>query len=247
MAGDAENQVDLAVHINADAAQVWTMLREPSKVAQWHGWEYDELEEEIKQIFFTDVEEDDHHCILTVNGGDRFTLKPVEDGTEVRLERAPRDSGDEWEAYYDDITEGWLTFLQQLRFALERHPQTKRHTTFFSGTAGESDGPIAEELGLTGLPEPGEPYSVTAGSGEDLTGKVWFRSDRQPGLTVDSYADHGHGLLIVADTPANDDHPNGGGMAIATTYDLGAKDLRSIRERWDQWRRQHYPESEPII
>ncbi|GAB3518910.1 SRPBCC family protein [Arthrobacter monumenti] len=247
MVGDAENQVDLAVHINADAAQVWIMLREPSKVAQWHGWQYDELDEEIKQIFFTDVKEDDHHCILTVNGGDKFTLKPVGDGTEVRLERAPRDSGNEWAAYYDDITEGWLTFLQQLRFALERHPQTRRRTTFFSGTASESDQPIAKKLGLAGLPEPGEEYSVTAATGEKLSGKVWFRSEHQLGLTVSHYADHGQGLLIVADTPANEDHPHGGIMVIATTYDVGAKDLRSIRERWDQWRQQNYPESDPVV
>lgn len=247
MVGDVESEVELTVHINADAAQVWNMLREPSKVTQWHGWEYDELEEEIKQIFFTNAVEDEHHCILTINGGDKFILHPVGDGTEVRLERAPREDAGEWEAYYDDITEGWLTFLQQLRFALERHPQTKRHTTFFSGTANASGQPIADRLGLAGLPDPGEPYSVTAGTGEKLTGKVWFRSERQLGLTVDSYADHGHGLLIVADTPPNDDHPNGGAMVIASTYGLGARDLHSIRDRWDQWRGQHYPESDPVV
>lgn len=247
MVSDAEHEVDLAVHINADAAQVWTMLREPSKVAQWHGWEYDELGAEIKQIFFTDVAEDEHHRILTVNGGDKFTLTPVGDGTEVRLERAPRESGGEWEAYYEDITEGWLTFLQQLRFALERHPQTNRHTTFLSGTAAGSDQPVAEKLGLSVLPQTGENYSVTCATGEALSGRVWFRSQHQLGLTVDTYADHGQGLLIVADTPPNDDHPHGGVMVIATTFELGARDLRAVRERWDQWRQQHYPESDPLV
>jgi uncharacterized protein YndB with AHSA1/START domain len=42
---------NLSVVINADAPQVWTMLREPSKVAQWHGWEADDLDAEIKEIY----------------------------------------------------------------------------------------------------------------------------------------------------------------------------------------------------
>lgn len=245
MAGISE-QRDLSVHINADAAQVWVMLREPSKVAQWHGWEYEELQDEIKQIYFTNATEDDHHSILTLGGGDRFVLEPVGDGTRVSLERAPRGTTGEWEAYYDDITEGWITFLQQLRFALERHPRANRHTLFLSGTPRDSR-PIVEQLALTGLPEPGEEYSTQSATGEELAGKVWYRTERQLGLTVEHYADHGRGLLIVADTPPNEDRPDGGVMVIASTYDLGAKDLRTIRDRWDAWREQNLPGSDPMI
>ena len=56
---------NLSVVINADAPQVWTMLREPSKVAQWHGWQAEDLDSEIKEIYFSgDVQEspDHHHC-----------------------------------------------------------------------------------------------------------------------------------------------------------------------------------------
>lgn len=244
MAGFPE-QRDLSVHIYADAAQVWVMLREPSKVAEWHGWEYEGLRDEINQIYFTNATEDEHHCILTVNGGDRFVLEPVGDGTRVRLERAPR-SGDEPEAQYEEITEGWIAFLQQLRFALERHPKASRHTMFFSG-APQHSRPVAEQLGLSGLPEPGEHYSVQAATGEELAGKVWFRTQRQLGLTVEHYADHGRGLLIVADTPPGEDRPDGGVMVIASTYDLGARDLQTIRSRWDSWREQNLSGSEPIV
>ena len=31
---------------------------------------------------------------------------------------------------------------------------------------------------------------------------MWFRSNHQVGLTVHGYAEHGDGLLIVADQPA---------------------------------------------
>ena len=44
---------NLSVVINSDAQQVWTMLREPSKVAQWHGWEADDQAAEINEIYFS--------------------------------------------------------------------------------------------------------------------------------------------------------------------------------------------------
>ncbi|WP_035769022.1 hypothetical protein [Arthrobacter castelli] len=244
MAGITE-QRDLSVHIYADAAQVWVMLREPSKVAQWHGWDYEELDDEIKQIYFTNDVEDEQHSVLTVNGGDRFVLAPVGDGTQVTLERAPRDSITS-AADYDVVTEGWITFLQQLRFALERHPKANRRTIFLAGTPRSSD-PVAGQLGLTGLPEPGDEYSVQAATGEDLSGKVWFRSEHQLGLTVNHYADHGRGLLIVADTPPTEDRPDGGAMVIASTYELGARDLQAIRSRWDSWRQQNLSDSDPLL
>lgn len=241
----SDDQRDLRVHIYADAAQVWVMLREPSKVAQWHGWEYEDLDDEIKQIYFTDATEDEKHSVLTVNGKDRFLMEPVSDGTQVTLERAPRDSSTT-EEDYDVVTEGWITFLQQLRFALERHPKANRTTIFFSGTPLSSR-PIAEQLGLTGLPEPGDEYSVHAATREDLSGKVWFRSEHQLGLTVNHYADHGRGLLILADTPPTKDRPDGGAMVIASTYELGAKDLNAIRSHWDSWRQQNLSDSEPLL
>ena len=111
---------NLSVVINADAPQVWTMLREPSKVAQWHGWQAEDLDAEIKEIYFSgDVEESADHTSLTVHGGDVFELHPVTDGTRVSVTRAAMDHDSEWASWDEDITQGWLTFLQQLRFALE--------------------------------------------------------------------------------------------------------------------------------
>ena len=123
----------LSVVINSDAQQVWTMLREPAKVAQWHGWEADDLAAEINEIYFKDsVVEGPDHTSLTVDGGDEFALKPVPAGTQVSVTRAALDHNSEWAAWDEDITQSWLTFLQQLRFALEHHPHGKRRTAFFS-------------------------------------------------------------------------------------------------------------------
>ncbi|MGP9501573.1 hypothetical protein ACT3TS_05090 [Specibacter sp. AOP5-B1-6] len=41
----------LSVLVNADAEQLWHMLREPARIAQWHGWEIEGLEEEVRQIY----------------------------------------------------------------------------------------------------------------------------------------------------------------------------------------------------
>ena len=134
------------------------MLREPAKVAQWHGWEADELAAEIDEIYFgSDVVEAPDHTSLTTNGGDVFDLKPVPGGTQVSVTRAALDHNSEWAAWDEDITQGWLTFLQQLRFALEHHPHGKRHTLFFE-VPGRT-GSAIEKLGLSDVPKPGEPTS----------------------------------------------------------------------------------------
>ena len=237
---------NLSVVINADAPQVWTMLREPSKVAQWHGWQAEDLDDEIKEIYFSgDVQESPDHTSLTVHGGDIFELRPVPQGTLVSVTRAAVDHNSEWAAWDEDITQGWLTFLQQLRFALERHPHGKRHTMFFSvpGTGGSA----IEKLGLQEVPKRGEDYSLTLATGEEISGKVWYKSNHQVGLTVHSYAEHGDGLLIVADQPVIPEvRPDGGSMVIISTYDLGAHSLETIRTLWDDWRSENYPTSEPI-
>lgn len=231
---------NLSVVINADAQQVWTMLREPSRVAQWHGWETDDLSDEIKQIYFSpDVAEAPDHTSLTVSGGDVFELHPVTGGTEVRVTRAALDHNSEWAEWDEDITQGWLTFLQQLRFALERHPHGHRRTHFVSLPGG---GSAIEKLGLTDLPKPGEEYETTLPTGEAIFGRVWFRTTHQLGLTVHSYAEHGEGLLIVAEQQAvPEKRPDGGAMVIASTYELGAHQLDAIRSHWDGWKAENYP------
>lgn len=237
---------NLSVVINADAPQVWNMLREPSRVAQWHGWQADNLDAEIKEIYFADnVQEAPDHTSLTVHGGDTFELHPVAGGTRVNVTRAALDHNSEWAAWDEDITQGWLTFLQQLRFALERHPNGTRHTLFLQLPGGP--GSAIEKLGLTDVPAPGKDYRLTLGTGEEISGKVWYRSNHQVGLTVHDYAAHGEGLLVVTDQPVIEDlRPDGGSMVIASTYDLGAAKVDAIRSSWDSWRQAQYPESEPV-
>jgi len=240
------NHNPLSVHINADAQQVWVMLREPSRIAQWHGWELDSLEDEINEIYFTNTTEGADHRKLVTNGGDTFTLEPVGDGTQVTLERGRIEPGSEMADWDQDITEGWTSFLQQLRFALERHPNTPRQTTYFAHDAVPEGGVLAS-LGLEDVPSPGEDYEAELSTGENISGKVWFRTDSQLGLTVRTYAEHGDGLLIVATQPKQERlRPDGGTQVLITTYGLGARRLGEIRGAWDSWRTRHFPSSEEL-
>ncbi|MFI5086472.1 MAG: SRPBCC domain-containing protein [Actinomycetales bacterium] len=232
----------LSVHINADAEQVWHMLREPSLIAQWYGWETNGLDEEIQQIYYNNVLESPDHRRLTLEMGDVFALEPVTDGTVLTMTRGKATG--EWEPYDADITEGWSMFMAQLKFALERHPHAHRRTIYADGQSTTGQDPW-ELLGIdTGwLPDPGQDYDLTLNTGLRLTGKVWYRSESQLGLTVHDYAEHGDGLLILArQAPLSNLREHPGAVVIASTYGLGATAFEKAAAHWDDFMETHYPE-----
>jgi hypothetical protein len=59
--------------------------------------------------------------VLDMGQGGVLSLEDRDESTVVRVRRAS-DGG------YDEINEGWITFVQQLRFYLERHPGKKRRS-----------------------------------------------------------------------------------------------------------------------
>jgi len=193
---------------------VWPAFRDRSVVRQWFGWEYEGLDDEIRTIFVdgTVVEHDGRTLHV---GGHRFTFEAQGAQTIVRVTRAtPLSSeGMDWDAYYDDVDEGWLTFLQQLRFAMTHHARAPgehaiapRHTVHLDGTTtSATTAPAALGLGVEGVP--GTAYRATV-AGEHLSGTVWFRSPHQLGLTVDAW---GPGLLLLADAP------NAAGLTASAT------------------------------
>lgn len=232
----------LSVLINADAEQVWLMLREPARIAQWHGWEMEGLDEEITQIYHSNVRESDDHLRLELEMGDVFTLEPRPDGTLLTMTRGQATG--EWAKYDSDITEGWSMFIQQLKFALERHPKTPRRTIYADGASSAKTN-LWDVLGIdTGwLPDPGESYEVTVNTGATLSGKVWYRTDTQLGLTVEDYAEHGDGLLVLARrAPLEGVREYPGAQVIATTYGLGAASFDAIAAQWDAFMEAHFPD-----
>ncbi|TCO47103.1 hypothetical protein EV646_106343 [Kribbella antiqua] len=214
----SEDRPRIVVTVAAPVEAVWDAMRDKEKIRHWHGWEVegDGLEQEIDLIYFSDVTADEDSRILTLGNGDQFVVEPVEGGSRVTLTRAAYGDNPEWDAYYDDITEGWITFLQQLRFALERHPGEPRRTLFYSGTGDRS--PIDAQPDLIGA------------------AAEWFKSEHQVGLTVDDWGD---GLLVLSHIPPSEKKPAGASMAILTLY--GDVDREAVDARWKAWWEARYP------
>jgi uncharacterized protein YndB with AHSA1/START domain len=226
------------VTVAAPIAQVWQALRDPAQLRNWHGWDYaapdgsDALAAEIQVIYFNDAvtEEPPHRLYL---GTDVFDLTETDQGVRVRLTRAPRGANPDWDAYYDDITEGWTTFLNQLKWAVERHPGQHRVTHFTAGTPREP-GSVVDRLGLAAvaaLPA-GRAYAATLPMGLDIAGEVLLRTGSQLGLTVTGWGD---GLLMLADSPVAPHRPTAGSAAVLSTYALPEAELAGLRDTWDRW------------
>lgn len=137
----SDDGVRIEITVAAPVGEVWRSFRDREKLRHWHGWDIPELDAEIENIYFENAEEDG--TSLIIQGHDTFTLTPAPEGTRVVLTRAPKGTSPEWDEYYDDITEGWITFLHQLKFAHEYHPGEQRRTLFW---------PSEVSLGVSGEP-----------------------------------------------------------------------------------------------
>ena len=123
--------------IAAPADTVWHALRDRAEVRRWFGWDYDGIEDEIDMIFFGDVGVDDDAHTLDFGPYGRLALDAQGDKTVLRFVRAAPAGKDSWDGIYDDVNEGWLTFMQQLRFMLEHHPGQDRRESVHVPLSGE--------------------------------------------------------------------------------------------------------------
>jgi hypothetical protein len=236
MSEDARPRIEVTIAAPAD--EVWDALRTKDKIRHWHGWDYDGLDGEIDLVFFTDTVEDASAHTVKLHGGDEFRLEPHGDGTRVTLTRAPRGDNPDWDAYYGDITEGWITFLHQLKFAVERQPGAVRRTLFFVG-GNDNAVHLSTALHLADIAA-GTPFQRDL-LGEDVKGELWYRTEHQLGITVDAW---GNGLLIVSSVDSTPSKPKGAAMAILSTYNLDDAHLADLDARWRPWWTRHFPAGE---
>lgn len=145
--------VDVAIAVQP--AKVWKALRDPVELRRWHGWEYDGIEDEIRQIYLDGAAISDEERTLDTQGAGRFLLEDRGETTVVRVLRAAPEGVDGWDGLYDEINEGWRSFVEQLRFYLERHPGEDRRTLF-----------LEREIALP-------------------AGASWFRAEHQRGVLLD--------------------------------------------------------------
>lgn len=239
----SEGKILVELTIAAPADTVWQALRDPAQIEQWFGWDATTLAEEIKFIFVDHAVASDADRTIGFEGTpDSFQVIDRGDHCLVRLIRAGAAGDDsDWDGVHEDMTEGWLAFLTQLRFTVERHPGAARRTIYLSGKPAEGAAPAPPRAGLGAADlanaAEGAPYRLDPGLGEPLSGQVWRRSRRQFALTVDAYGD---GLLLISD------HSNGGGSVIVTTYGLSDEAFRALRERWTTWWNGSFPDAKAV-
>lgn len=236
-AAPAKDRVLVEVTIPAPVEEVWRALREPDQLRRWFGWDAESLADEIEYIFVTHAEASDAEHVIRFEEyagvSDRFELEARGSGSVLRVVRAAQPDQD-WSNIYEEMTEGWIAFVEQLRLALSKHRLDERRTVYLSGGAVADGAPtLSETVGVHGLRAgPDGAAYLTEAAGETLEGEVWHRSPFQLGLTVNSWGD---GLLIVTDKPANETRPNGGGSLILTTYGLSADAFAALEARWRGW------------
>lgn len=235
--------IEVALPVPVETA--WSYLRDPALIGRWFGWDYDGLADEIRAIFLEHPVVDGGvpaggavHALdwsYDAETGDRFELLPEgEDACLLRVDRWTADG-----AAWDDIAEGWITFVQQLRFTLARHPDAERKTLFLAAPVRDATVlPLATALGLgeVATGPVSARYEVAIGPGDTLTGTIWYRTAHQLGLTVDSLAD---GLLILTEKPATVDPPFGSAQVILSVYGAGAGVVADLTPRWEAWWQQN--------
>lgn len=219
IAKSSNNTPVITAIIEASIEDVWKALREREKLARWFGWNYSGLEAEINEIYFTNVREegvsDATRRRLAVNGGDTFILTAQDDKTALQLVRRPLDGTPE-DNYYETITEGWISFIEQLRFMLEHQPISTRRT-IVAHRKLERDATWR----ALGLPDARQGQSF-AGSleGHDLSGSVQFVTPQQIGLLIKNC---GPGLLIIQ---------FGENMQLLTIYTSDTEFFNSLSNEW---------------
>ena len=231
MTDDPNEIVLIDTVIAAPYDTVWNALRDPAEIRRWHGWDYDGLDDEIDVIYLQDAEPSAEQGTIDFTGDTaRFTLAPFTGhGDQTRLTvTKPGPAGDaSWEDIYDDIEQGWITFVHQLKFALERHPGADRRTVLIE--AGRLLTAASLGFTTTAPAAPGQRYASTTAWGQELSGELLFQTRHQIGLTVDSYGD---GLVVFHTIPAAARPPDGAMMAVITTYGLSDAELDDIEALW---------------
>lgn len=213
--------------IAAPAATVWPALRDPDLIRRWHGWHYDGLDAEIDTIFLTGGTESEDYTLSL--GEDVFTLREDDGVTTVRITRAPKGNNPEWDEWYDDITEGWTTFLEQLRFGIEVHALAVRRTIMVEGRLD------IDPRAAFGLPIDagvGRTYRSTTAPSGTIDGIVRLVTPHQIAVTVDRL---GPGLLILGELPVHPKRPFGGWLMVLTSYGLTEAAHDELSQRWQSW------------
>src|SRR5262249_28447862 len=110
----------IEVTIAAPADEVWRSLRDKERIAQWVGWPTDSLGAEFDYIF-SRATADETKRTLAFGLGDTIEVEPRGAECVLRIVRPAPTADHDWDDIFEDMTQGWMAFLLQLRFATEHH------------------------------------------------------------------------------------------------------------------------------
>jgi hypothetical protein len=238
-------QVVVDITIAAPIDKVWDALRDPELIETWFGWDAPSLAEEIKFIFLDHAAPDAEKRVVQFGewegSSDCIELTETAGGTRLKLMRAGGAPID-WEGVYEDITQGWINFFQQLRLALELHPGEGRRTIYLSGAAKPGIGEPSAALGLKAADYvAGRPFQARLNMGLNARGLVWYKTHFQTALLVEQF---GNGLIVITDMGVAPKRPHGGGSVLITTYGLSESEFAALEARWRGWWDERYGKAE---
>ncbi|GAB3423016.1 SRPBCC family protein [Flindersiella endophytica] len=175
--------------VDAPVDVVWRSFTSLELIHQWFGWDYDELEGEIRFIFADSADPQPAEHRIVFGDGQRIELVPDGPRTVVKV-TMPGDLSDaSWDDIYDGMEEGWRTFFEQLRFYLERRTGSGGRRTIY--LTGVGTGEAAADALLSGEPWHDSRYqrmSVDAGGMLlGIAGQQPMAATGPISLTVTSY------------------------------------------------------------
>lgn len=237
---DNSEAVIVDITIAAPVDDVWRALREPEQLKNWFGWDAETLADEIRMIFEDNATPDEERKVLQFGGyqgvADRFELTATGDGTRLKVIRSGPAPDDGWGSVYDDMVEGWISFVAQLRLLLEHHPGEPRRTIYLSGQRAEP-GPLPRAALLLGKTEIDAGYDAALPTDDWVAGEIWHQSKFQTGVTVSSWY---LGLMTATDMPDAGEH--GGGSLLVTTFGLHDGAFDQLEDRLGRWWAETYPQ-----
>ena len=201
----------IEVVVEAPRDSVWRALTDPAEIRRWFGWDYEGLNAEIRYIFVDHAKPLGNHR-LQIDADEVIEVEADGSRTVVRVV-PPGPLGDaSWDDLYDEVTQGWHTFFQQLRFYLERHAGQDRRTLF-----------------LTGRVAPAEAFAALAAAAPVET---WDEARHQRSVAVERW---GGGLVSLVTSEPREHRQPARAQVTVTTFQLDDAAFDQVRAEWTAW------------
>lgn len=174
-----------------------------------------------------------------------WTIEARDSGTcIVRLVNSGFGDGEEWDAQYDGMSEGWQLFLLNLRLHMEHFRGRTATATLpmamWDGNRDEAWGALTEALGIPAAPAVGERIEATAPDAPALAGTVADATPHRVALVLERPAP-GTGFVAV--------EMMGGAVAASIWCYLYGDDAPNVAARddprWREWLSRQGPQTDP--